>query len=250
MALTTEQLVLQADILASKTDSTTNPNMTYKTTGVLNKGLNPAFFTSNNTKIVNAINLLAGNANTAIDTATNVLNKVNVILLDTSTTDGSAIWEETKVAMGNSTIIEGLNDLFSGKKQQQILNLNESDIGKFLAIEKDDEGNLCAKATDASSLNQSINASNVVYENPDRPEFTTVYSVLSYLLENQGTGNEGSGGAVINSIEWENVLNKPSIVSGLTITDDKVCLQAGDEVVASIDLVTDAEIDAIITALN
>lgn len=31
MALTDEQKVLQADILAEKTDSSTNPNMTYST---------------------------------------------------------------------------------------------------------------------------------------------------------------------------------------------------------------------------
>ena len=56
MALTDQEKVLQAGILAEKTDTTTNPNMVYSTAGAANKGLNPAYFTGNNTKIVNAMN--------------------------------------------------------------------------------------------------------------------------------------------------------------------------------------------------
>ncbi len=248
MALTTEQLVLQADILASKTDSATNPNMAYKTSTVLNKGLNPDIFSGNNTKIVNAINMLAANANVAIDTSTNVANKVNDILLDTNVSTGAVVWEETKTVMGEQTIIEGLQGLFSGNKQQQVLDLNDDDIGKFLTVVKDTDGIIRTSTMEVPGLGQAVKASEVVFENPDRPEFTTVESVLLYLLENQGSGG-GSGETVVGNVKWEDILNKPSIVTGISITDDQVCLQAGDEVVASIGLVTDNDIELILNSL-
>mgnify|MGYP003296124153 CR=1 FL=1 len=48
MALTTEELLLQMQILTEKTDESTNPNMIYKKSKALNKGLNPEYYSGNN----------------------------------------------------------------------------------------------------------------------------------------------------------------------------------------------------------
>ena len=94
MAMTSEELLLQMNILASKTDSTTNPNMVFKSSGLLNKALDPAYFTSNNTKIVNAINMLAGNIFDADSKVTDLGNKINNILLDTGYYYNQVLWTE------------------------------------------------------------------------------------------------------------------------------------------------------------
>ena len=66
MAMTDEELLLQMNILTTATEN--NENMKYRANAALNKGLNPEFFTGNNTKIVNAINKLASEVN-ALETA-------------------------------------------------------------------------------------------------------------------------------------------------------------------------------------
>ena len=115
MALTDEEKVLQAGILAEKTDSATNPNMTYSSMVTNNKGLNPAYFTGNNTKIVNAINLSYKQAQVAANAVTVFGDKINGVLLDTSTPDGTAKLEQLRTDMGHQTLIEGLIDLYENK---------------------------------------------------------------------------------------------------------------------------------------
>lgn len=115
MALTDEQKVLQADILTEKTDSDTNPNMTYSTSAAKNKALNPDTFSGNNSKVVNAINLTYKQAEKAMTTVTNFGSKLDNILLNTETSDGSAKLEQLRVDMGHQTLIEGLIDLYENK---------------------------------------------------------------------------------------------------------------------------------------
>lgn len=115
MALTDQEKVLQAGILAEKTDEATNPNMTYTTSVIANKGLNPAYFTGNNTKFVNAMNATYKQAQTAMTTVNSFGNKINGVLLDTGTTDGQAKLEQLRTDMGYQTLIEGLIDLYENK---------------------------------------------------------------------------------------------------------------------------------------
>ena len=115
MALTDQEKVLQAGILAEKTDTATNPNMTYTTSVIANKGLNPAYFTGNNTKFVNAMNATYKQAQTAMTTVNSFGNKINGVLLDTGTTDGQAKLEQLRTDMGYQTLIEGLIDLYENK---------------------------------------------------------------------------------------------------------------------------------------
>lgn len=115
MALTDEEKVLQAGILAEKTDTATNPNMTYTSSVINNKGLNPAYFAGYNTKIVNAINSSYKQAQSAANTVTVFGNKINGVLLDTSTPNGIAKLEQLRTDMGHQTLIEGLIDLYENK---------------------------------------------------------------------------------------------------------------------------------------
>lgn len=104
---------LQLDILTTKTAD--NPNMTYSTSTAKNKALNPNYFSGNDTKIVNAINSTYKQAQTAMTTVTNFGSKLDNILLNTETSDGSAKLEQLRVDMGHQTLIEGLIDLYENK---------------------------------------------------------------------------------------------------------------------------------------
>ena len=115
MALTDQEKVLQAGILAEKTDTATNPNMTYSSMVTSNKGLNPEYFVGNNTKIVNAINSTYNQAQIAMTTVTNFGDKINGVLLDTGNTAGQAKLEQLRTDMGQQTLIEGLIDLYENK---------------------------------------------------------------------------------------------------------------------------------------
>lgn len=132
MALTDQEKVLQAGILAEKTDEATNPNMTYSSMVTSNKGLNPEYFTGNNTKIVNAVNSTYEQAQMAMTTVTSFGNKINGVLLDTGNTDGLAKLEQLRTDMGYQTLIEGLIDLYENKLPTYV----ESDSIQFATAEE------------------------------------------------------------------------------------------------------------------
>ena len=132
MALTDQEKLLQAGILAEKTDEATNPNMTYSSMVTNNKGLNPAYFTGNNTKIVNAINSSYKQSQTAVNAVTTFGSKINGVLLDTSTPDGTTKLEQLRTDMGYQTLIEGLIDLYENKLPTYV----ESDSMQFATPEE------------------------------------------------------------------------------------------------------------------
>ena len=247
MALTDEELLLQMNILASKTSD--NPNMPYKTNATLNKGLNPEHFSGNNSKIVNAINsLMAESVNTQAN-AKDVGLKLNSILLDTDATDNKPIWEHVQSLMGKPTIIEGLEDVLTGKKQQEILGLNENDIGKFLTVDKNEDGQLIVKAIDAilGGAPVSTSAEEVAYNNEEHTEISNVKDALDFLFNNKSEGGATAPGEVF----WDDIQNKPEIPNGLSINNDKLCLnnEYGEEV-SSVELVSDSDLDVIINELD
>lgn len=238
MALTEDQILQQINVLATKTSD--NPNMVYKSNATLNKGLNPEFFTGNNTKIVNAINSLAlkNQANEAI--TQNVSEKVNQILLDTSSADGSVIWEHTKELMGANTIIEGINNILSGGVQDKLLNFTIDDAGKVLTVQIDDQGKAIAKP---QSIEDMINVTidNLLYSNSKAPSVDNVHEALDYLFNNLGQG--GSGGTVITDVDWEDIKNKPEIANQLELDEERLVLKNEQGYILSeIQLVTDEDI--------
>ena len=251
MALTDEELLLQMNILATKTDSTTHPNMVYKTVSTLNKGLNPDVSTGQNTKIVNALNMLAATAASAETNVVNFAQKVNDILLDTGNLTNQAIWETVQGLMEQPTIIEGIRHILEGKQVDRILGISADDIGKILSVAQDDEGNLVIQAIDASISGGSdggsiseIDASKVKYENETHPNLTNVSDALDYLFVN------GNGGSVVESIDWGDIVNKPAIANGLSLTETTLALQSEEGEISSVPLMNNEDVDAIFESLE
>lgn len=247
MAMTDEELLLQMNILASKTDSTTNPNMVFKKTALLNKALDPAYFTGNNTKIVNAINLLAGQISTTADSVVGLNNKVNSVLLDTSGDINKQIWEELQALMGKPTIIEGLKAILEGGNQQRILGITAEDVGKILSVAQDEDGNVIVKAIELAAGGGSgevPTAIEIGYTNDDHPEITNVESALDYLFTNQG-----SSGGTIDSITWDKITNPPSIPNAIELTDNSLVLKDEHGEMSSVPLMSNEDINTIVNSL-
>ena len=247
MAMTDEELLLQMNILASKTDSTTNPNMVFKKTTLLNKALDPAYFTGNNTKIVNAINLLAGKITDATNSVVDINNKVNNILLDTGNVTNQAIWEELQALMGKPTIIEGLKNILEGGNQQRILGITAEDVGKILSVAQDEDGNVIVKAIELASGGGSgevPTAIEIGYTNVDHPEITNVESALDYLFTNQG-----SSSGTIDSITWDKITNPPSIPNAIELTDNSLVLKDEYGEMSSVPLMSNEDINTIVNSL-
>lgn len=239
MALTDEQILQQINVLTTKTSE--NPNMAFKTNATLNKGLNPDYFSGNDSKIVNAINKLA-KINEANDSLVKTIaDSVNSVLLDTKTTEGADIWAQTKELMGANTVIEGINNILSGGVQDKILNFTIDDAGKVLTVQIDDQGKAIAKP---QSIEDMINVTidNLLYSNDKAPSVDNVHEALDYLFNNLGQG--GSGGTVITDVDWEDIKNKPEIANQLELDEEKLVLKNEQgHIVSEVQLVSDEDID-------
>lgn len=239
MALTVEELVLQMSILSDKTDSATNPNMVYKSATALNKALDPSIFTGNNTKIVNAINMIAKKTNSLDTTITSLLDKFNPIILDTNISTNQTIWETTQGLMAKDTIIEGIKHILEGNRQEQILGLKAEDIGKVLSIARDEQGNLITKAIDMIA-GGSVNALNVGYSNESKPELTNVSDALDYILANQVEVN----------VDWDTIMNKPMVPNKLVITEEALVMRENENDISQVLLTSPEDINNIIGSLS
>lgn len=234
MALTDEQILQQINVLTTRTSD--NSSMVYKTNGTLNKGLNPSFFTGNETKIVNAINKIA-DANSITDTLVkNISDAVNNVLLDTSSMEGAAIWESVKQSMEADTIIEGIDAILSGKLQDKILKFTVADAGKILTVQTDEKGEAI---TVPKSIEDIINlsANNIAYSHNEISSVDNIKEALDYLIEKQKQTEDNA------IVEWEEIQNKPEIGNGLELINDKLTLKNDEgEVISEIELVTDEDI--------
>ena len=252
--MTDEELMLQMNILASKTDS--NPNMPYKANATLNKGLNPTYFTGQSTKIVNAINDLASKVNNSTIVAQNVADKVNEILLDITTTDNAPIWENVKDLMGAETIIEGIEKILQGQQVDKILNLDVADKGKVLSIDVDDQGKAILKAIEmAASEPQDLTALNVSYTNSNVPTVKNVKTALDNIFTQLANGNTGGGdfegGVIVGDITWDMIVDRPQVPSKLQLVSNRLALVDEDGIVlSSVNMMTDAEVDSLIEEMG
>ena len=255
MAMTDEELLLQMKILTEKTDSTTNPNMVFKTSKMLNKGLNPEYYSGNNTKIVNILNDLFAADQKTTEVANVVSNKINSILKDTDTSDGQAAWEKLQGAMGQATIIDGLNDLYEGKQAAKVLGLTADDIDKILTVGQDDQGNLVLKAVEQiAGGSTEVKVEEIAYENRYVSSINNVKGALDYVINavvNDGIEGGLGGGTIVGEITWDMIDDRPTeIADNLLLTGTYLELKDGDTVISSVPLVQDSEIDAMIDNLN
>lgn len=253
MAMSEEQLLLQMEILASKTSD--NANMPFKGNATLNKGLNPEYFSGNATKIVNAINQLASTADMAIETSQNVANKLNELLLDTNTTDNALIWDNVKGLMGKETIIEGLEQMLQGKQADKILGIKASDVNKVLTVDVDGSGKVYVKPVENMPAGDAVveppKVDEIEYLNDDVPEISNVKEALDYAVSQLAKGNFGDGGTIIGGITWDMIEGKPEhIVDSLVLTEDHLQLKDGASVISTVPILSDSDVEELINKLK
>lgn len=255
MALTTEELLLQMQILTEKTDESTNPNMVYKKSKALNKGLNPEYYSGNNTRIVNILNDLFAADSVTTTLTTNLSNKINELLRDTSTEDGQAAWEKLQGAMGKTTIIDGLNDLYEGKQAAKVLGLTADDVDKILTVGQDDQGNLILKAVEqiVSGGPVEVKVEEIAYTNANKESVTNVKQALDYVIDAIANGNfEGGlgGGGIIGEIVWDMIDDRPLVADGLVMTDTHLEIREGAATISAVELLSDDDVETIVNNLN
>ena len=93
------------EILTRRMDTTNNPLLVYKPNAVMNKGLNPEYYTGNATKIVNIFNKLARDIDSAFGTAAGIYNKYNPVVGDTDTPNVKVYYNALKEATGQESLI-------------------------------------------------------------------------------------------------------------------------------------------------
>lgn len=148
MALTDEQLAIQLQVLTEKTSD--NASMTYTKTVRTNKGLNPEKFSSYNSKIVNAINLLYNDSvKTQKDAATST-QILNNVLGSTTLAENETEWHSVvEILQGISpsyrNMINASKAILTGEAISQILQVSAADKGKLLSIDLDEENNVIIK---------------------------------------------------------------------------------------------------------
>ena len=223
MALSEETILQQINVLTTKTSE--NAEMIYKAIPAINKGLNPEFFSGNETKIVNAINKLAVDVDALNTAVINMIEKVNNILLNTISEDNKQIWEETQELMGETTIIEGIKAILEGKKQQEILQLHPADNEKILSVKVNQDGVPEVKPVSIESLTVEVGAYDVAYLNRDMKGVTSIGEAVDMICENNATN--------------------------IGIDDEKLILtNTKNEELASVPIINNSDIDNMIASLD
>lgn len=225
MALSEEEIRHQIDVLTKKTSE--NPDMVYKAMSALNKGLNPKYFTGNDTKIVNAINKLAVDVDMINDAIIDLINKTNKVLSDVHSPENKEDWEETKELMGTDNIIDGIKLILEGKKQDKILNLQADDIGKILSVSINDITN--KPEVKPINLNEIIDvksdAYDITYNNANLQGVTNVGEAIDAICENTATN--------------------------ISMDTDKISLKSrDDDELASLPLMNDNDVTNLISSLD
>ena len=248
MALSNEELLQQVNMLATRTDD--NKEMKFNKMPGINKGLNPDFFTGNNTKIANAINKLASEVNALETAVVDMINKTNSVLMDVNSIENQEVWEETKRLMGEDTIIEGIRALLDGKMQDKVLNIDEEDEGKVLTVVIDDAGNPVVKPVDmgdigtgGGSVEDVISAYTVTYLNGDHPEMTNVGQAIDHIMDTIANFDF--------EVTWKDIKNKPKIGNKLELDEDSLNLLSNKDVeLSAVPLMTDDDIFDLINDLD
>lgn len=132
-----ERKQVQYDVLTYKLNVATNDKLVYKSNAVLNKGLNPDYFSGNNTKLVNILNSLYKDTNYLKNTVTGVYAKFNPIILNTDNPDNVAILEAMRKATGKDTLIESVLALAKGEVGGlAVLNPTDTEDGFVITFDK------------------------------------------------------------------------------------------------------------------
>lgn len=245
MALTDEQLAIQLQVLTEKTSS--NASMIYTKSTRTNKALNPDKFSSNNSKIVNAINLLYDDSVKTQADAANSTQILNNVLGSTLVPENETEWNSVveilrSISPSYKNMINASKAILTGEAISQILQVSAADKGKLLSIDLDEENNVIIKTVTAGTGSggdiTTLDASNVTYTNTNVASLTNVKEAIDYMLNNN-----------VSEINWENIKNKPNFVDSLELTDSALLLKSGETSVSTIELINDNDITEIVNAL-
>ena len=132
-----ERKQVQYDVLTYKLDVATNDKLVYKVSKIANKGLNPAYFSGNDTKLVNILNKLYDNIDYVKTTVTGVYSKFNPVILSTDSPSNAAILEAMRKATGKQTLIESVLALAKGEVGGlAVLNPTDAEDGFVVTFDK------------------------------------------------------------------------------------------------------------------
>jgi hypothetical protein len=183
MALSEEVILQQINVLTKKTSE--NPNMTYKSVPALNTGLDPTYFSGNDTKVVNAINKIAKETAALNLAVVAAIKRINEIISDTGSETNREVWEKVQELMEADNILEGMQNLLEGKLQDKVLNLHPADEGKILSVTTNKNGELEVKPVSVDSLTVEVGAYDVAYLNRDLNGVTNIGEAIDVICENR-----------------------------------------------------------------
>lgn len=243
MALTDEQVLQQLNVLTEKTSD--NASMKYTKSTRTNKGLNPEKFSSYNSKIVNAINLLYNDSLKIQADAAASTQMINDVMGSTLVTENQEIWNSvieilTNIKPAYKNMIYASKAILTGEAISQILQVSKEDKGKLLSIDLDEENNVIIKTVPAGSGGSitSLDASAVTYSNTNITSLTNVKEAIDYMLTNN-----------VSEINWENIKNKPDLADGLGLTDTALVLKSGEKDMSTIELMNETDVTEIVNTL-
>ena len=157
---TNERKQVQYDVLTYKLDVGTNDKLVYKISKINNKGLNPAYFSSNDTKLVNILNKFYEDIDYVKSTVTGVYSKFNPIILDTDSPVNEAILEAMCQATGKDTLIESVLALAKGEVGGlAVLNPTDAEDGFVVTFDKQQDKFVLKPAAEAIEQNLILFAS-------------------------------------------------------------------------------------------
>lgn len=243
MALTDEQVLQQLTVLTEKTSD--NASMTYTKSARTNKGLNPEKFSSHNSKIVNAINLLYSDSLKIQADAATSTQMINDVMGSTSVAENQTVWNSVVEILSNikpsyNNMIYASKAILTGEAISQILQVSKEDKGKLLSIDLDEENRVIIKTVPAGSGGSitSLDASEVTYSNTNITSLTNVKEAIDYMLTNN-----------VSEINWENIKNKPDLADGLGLTDTALVLKSGEKDMSTVELMNETDVTEIVSAL-
>lgn len=243
MALTDEQVLQQLTVLTEKTSD--NASMKYTKSTRTNKGLNPEKFSSYNSKIVNAINLLYTDSLKIQADAAASTQMINDVMGSTSVTTNKAVWNSvveilTNIKPSYNNMIYASKAILTGEAISQILQVSKEDKGKLLSIDLDEENRVIIKTVPAGSGGSitSLDASAVTYSNTNMTSLTNVKEAIDYMLTNN-----------VSEINWENIKNKPDLADGLGLTDTALVLKSGEKDMSTVELMNETDVTEIVNTL-
>ena len=243
MALTDEQVLQQLNVLTEKTSD--NASMKYTKSTRTNKGLNPEKFSSYNSKIVNAINLLYNDSLKIQADAAASTQMINDVMGSTLVTENQEVWNSVIEILKNikpayKNMIYASKAILTGEAISQILQVSKEDKGKLLSIDLDEENNVIIKTVPAGSGGSitSLDASAVTYSNTNITSLTNVKEAIDYMLTNN-----------VSEINWENIKNKPDLADGLGLTDTALVLKSGEKDMSTVELMNETDVTEIVSTL-